>query len=85
MGFFIPGWIVEHYPAMCEDIVRRGHEVGHHGYLHEKPFFLSGREEEEALITRHQAGDAAALGQLEGSGGQAEDVPVAERSAAQGD
>ena len=29
--FFIPGWIVERYPALCEEIVRRGHEVGHHG------------------------------------------------------
>ena len=42
---FIPGWIVERYPALCEDIVRRGHEVGHHGYLHEKPFFLKDRDE----------------------------------------
>ena len=50
--FFIPGWIVEHYPALCEDIVRRGHEVGHHGYLHEKPFFMSGPEEEEALLLK---------------------------------
>ena len=50
--FFIPGWIVEHYPALCENIVRRGHEVGHHGYLHEKPFFMSGPEEEEALLLK---------------------------------
>jgi peptidoglycan/xylan/chitin deacetylase (PgdA/CDA1 family) len=50
--FFIPGWIVERYPALCEEIVRRGHEVGHHGYLHEKPFFLSGRDEEEALLVK---------------------------------
>ena len=50
--FFIPGWIVERYPALCEDVVRRGHEVGHHGYLHEKPAFLSGREEEEALLEK---------------------------------
>jgi len=49
---FIPGWIVERYPALCEDIVRRGHEVGHHGYLHEKPFFMKSREEEEALLVR---------------------------------
>jgi peptidoglycan/xylan/chitin deacetylase (PgdA/CDA1 family) len=37
---------------MCEDVLRRGHEIGHHGYLHEKPFFLSGREEEEALVVK---------------------------------
>ena len=41
---FIPGWIVERYPALCEDIVRRGHEVGQHGYLHEKPTTLSASE-----------------------------------------
>ena len=49
---FIPGWIVERYPALCEDIVRRGHEVGHHGYLHEKPFFMKSREEEEELLVK---------------------------------
>ena len=50
--FFIPGWIIEHYPEMTLEIHRRGHELGHHGYLHEKPFFLSGPEEEEALLVR---------------------------------
>ena len=49
---FIPGWIVERYPALCEEIVKRGHEVGHHGYLHEKPFFMKSREEEEALLVK---------------------------------
>jgi peptidoglycan/xylan/chitin deacetylase (PgdA/CDA1 family) len=50
---FIPGWIVERYPSLCEDIVKRGHEVGHHGYLHEKPFFMTGgREQEEELLLK---------------------------------
>ena len=35
--FFIPGWVVETHPKMCEAIVRDGHEVGHHGYLHKRP------------------------------------------------
>jgi len=51
-GFFIPGWIVERYPDLCQEIVRRGHEVGHHGYLHEKPFFLESREQEEELLIK---------------------------------
>jgi peptidoglycan/xylan/chitin deacetylase (PgdA/CDA1 family) len=51
-GFFIPGWIVERYPALCEEVLRRGHEVGHHGYLHEKPFLLPGPAEEEDLLLR---------------------------------
>jgi peptidoglycan/xylan/chitin deacetylase (PgdA/CDA1 family) len=52
-GWFIPGWIIERYPDLCREIARRGHEIGHHGYLHEKPFFLAGGvEEEEALLLR---------------------------------
>ncbi len=51
-GFFIPGWTMEHYPEMTKEIVRRGHELGHHGYLHEKPFFLPGPKEEEELIVK---------------------------------
>jgi peptidoglycan/xylan/chitin deacetylase (PgdA/CDA1 family) len=35
--FFIPGWVVDVHPGMCEAIVRDGHEVGHHGYLHKRP------------------------------------------------
>ena len=29
--FFVPGWIVEQYPAIIEQIYRSGHEIGHHG------------------------------------------------------
>jgi peptidoglycan-N-acetylglucosamine deacetylase len=53
VAWFIPTWIVERYPDICREIVRRGHEVGHHGHLHEKPFFLKGgAEEEEALLLK---------------------------------
>ena len=52
-AWFIPGWIIERYPDLCREIVRRGHEVGQHGYLHEKPFFLAGgAAEEEAILIR---------------------------------
>ncbi len=51
-GFFIPAWTVERYPDMAREIVRRGHEIGHHGYLHEKPFMLSGPDEEEQLLVK---------------------------------
>ena len=34
--FFIPGWIAEKYPEMVGDIQSKGHEIGHHGYLHER-------------------------------------------------
>ena len=35
--FFIPGWVVDAHPKMCESIVKDGHEIGHHGYLHKRP------------------------------------------------
>lgn len=33
--FFVPGYTAERYPSTVRDIVRAGHEVAHHGYLHE--------------------------------------------------
>ena len=36
-SFFIPGWCLEHYPETVEQILEGGHEVGHHGYIHEDP------------------------------------------------
>lgn len=33
--FFVPGWTAEKHTAKVEAIIRDGHEVGHHGYLHE--------------------------------------------------
>jgi peptidoglycan-N-acetylglucosamine deacetylase len=43
--FFIPAWSMERYPAAIEAILTDGHEIGHHGYLHEHPNELS-REDE---------------------------------------
>lgn len=36
-SFFVPGWCIEQYPAAVEAMLKGGHEVGHHGYLHEDP------------------------------------------------
>src|SRR3984893_2284405 len=49
--FFVPGWTAERWPDVVAEIHRRGHEIGHHGYLHEA---LEGksREEEEEIHTR---------------------------------
>lgn len=47
--FFIPGWVIERYTEACREIVRRGHEVGYHGYLHEKAYFI---EQENELIAK---------------------------------
>jgi peptidoglycan/xylan/chitin deacetylase (PgdA/CDA1 family) len=33
--FFIPGWVAETWPDVARSIRDAGHEIGHHGYLHE--------------------------------------------------
>jgi len=44
--FFIPGWCIEKYPNLVDAILRDGHEIGHHGYIHEHPNELSYDREE---------------------------------------
>ncbi len=43
--FFVPGWCAERYPYAVEAMVREGHEVAGHGYLHEHPNELSSIDE----------------------------------------
>ncbi len=33
--FFVPGWVAETWPDVIRTIRDAGHEIGHHGYLHE--------------------------------------------------
>ena len=47
--FFIPAYIAEHHPRMVEAIAAGGHEIGLHGYLHEKLAGLTESEEEQIL------------------------------------
>lgn len=49
--FFIPGWVIEKYPHLARRIHDEGHEIGHHGYLHEwvDP---TDSEKEEAILTK---------------------------------
>jgi peptidoglycan/xylan/chitin deacetylase (PgdA/CDA1 family) len=47
--FFVPGHTVETYPELCREIVASGHEIGHHGYLHERPVDLTPEQERAAL------------------------------------
>jgi peptidoglycan/xylan/chitin deacetylase (PgdA/CDA1 family) len=49
--FFVPAWCIEQYPAAVEAMVRDGHEVAFHGYIHEAPNALS-REEEHYWMRR---------------------------------
>ena len=50
-SFYVPGWVAERAPRLVERILAGGHELGHHGYLHEPPATLTA-EEEAAVIDR---------------------------------
>jgi peptidoglycan/xylan/chitin deacetylase (PgdA/CDA1 family) len=47
--FFVPGYTAERYPQTVKAIVAAGHEICHHGYLHEQPTGLTLAQEIEAL------------------------------------
>jgi peptidoglycan/xylan/chitin deacetylase (PgdA/CDA1 family) len=48
--FFIPGWVAERHRQAVRAVLAAGHEIGHHGYLHEPPGTLGSREEEAGLL-----------------------------------
>lgn len=47
--FFVPGYTAHRHPGVVRDIVAAGHEIAHHGYLHEQPTALSRDEQVVAL------------------------------------
>ncbi len=47
--FFVPGWCIEAYPRAIELLDEAGHEIGHHGWLHERPNLLTADEEARVL------------------------------------
>lgn len=48
--FFTPGFVAERHPDLMREIIARGNELGHHGYLHERPDFVDEAEEERIMI-----------------------------------
>jgi peptidoglycan/xylan/chitin deacetylase (PgdA/CDA1 family) len=48
---YVPGWCIENYPAVMASLVEAGHEIGHHGYLHERPNQLT-RDDEARVMAR---------------------------------
>src|ERR1700681_2085645 len=56
--FFVPGYTAVRYPDVIRAIVDAGHEIAHHGYLHEPMFGLTEDQEETILDSRLEAIDA---------------------------
>jgi peptidoglycan/xylan/chitin deacetylase (PgdA/CDA1 family) len=48
--WFIPGHSIETFPDEMAEVVRRGHEVGVHGYSHENPIAMTEKQEEDVLL-----------------------------------
>jgi len=53
--WFIPGHIIETYPAASAKVVEAGHEIGHHGWTHVPPANLSREAEEAGLVRGNEA------------------------------
>lgn len=47
--FFVPGFTARRYPSVVASIVKAGHEIAHHGDMHEQPTAAS-REQEVQFI-----------------------------------
>lgn len=48
-SWFIPGHSIETFPKQMEEVAKRGHEIGLHGYSHENPLAMTRRQEEDVL------------------------------------
>jgi len=48
--FFIPGHTALAYPFLVREIRDAGHEIGHHGWVHENPALLSAHAEREVFV-----------------------------------
>lgn len=56
--FFVPGFSAERWPAICRSIRDAGHEIAHHGYLHEGAHGASVEEQERRLLRGLEALDS---------------------------
>lgn len=61
--FFVPGWTAERYPESVKEILRRGHEVAAHGYMHENLGELKSDLEEAEVFQKSVDALTAVTGQ----------------------
>lgn len=53
--FFVPGYVADLHPTAVKAITDAGHEVGHHGYLHENVLSLSVKDERNVFQHGYEA------------------------------
>ncbi len=49
-SFFVPGWVAETWPQAVRAVAEAGHDLGHHGYLHELFYGRPLAEQRDILI-----------------------------------
>lgn len=49
--FFVPGFVADRHPEAIERLLAGGHEIGHHGHMHERPDGL-GDDLERTVLER---------------------------------
>jgi polysaccharide deacetylase family protein (PEP-CTERM system associated) len=64
--FFTLGWVAERYPAMTKRIVSAGHELGSHGYGHQKITTLEPKAFREDLIRAKAILEDLSAGSIKG-------------------
>lgn len=50
--FFVPGWVAERNEELVREIASLGHEIAHHGYLHEPPSSFGPGESEGGILDK---------------------------------
>jgi peptidoglycan/xylan/chitin deacetylase (PgdA/CDA1 family) len=58
--FFVPGWVADTWPEVVRSVRDAGHEIGHHGYLHESVRGVDEATEEGYLVRGLEALDRVA-------------------------
>ena len=48
-SFFVPAWCIDQYAPVMEKILEGGHEIGHHGLIHEDPIETMGDRQRVAF------------------------------------
>lgn len=64
--FYVPGWVAETWPAQVCALNEDGHELGHRGYLAERPYDLSPAQQSEVFERTHAIFDELGLPQARG-------------------
>lgn len=52
--FFVPAFTADRHPDLMREILAQGHEIGSHGFLHERPDFVEPDEEERILVASRE-------------------------------